>query len=130
MTGRRRGIPTKRFSRAAFKRSPFCSLPFVFALADFFEDGEPGLFRVRDGERLELVRRTEIGKDFAHRLAARGTIRERFGRERTVQREFPAADFAVAFAKFVFVKRHEMNFDFRLPNVELKLITLDGDESD
>lgn len=83
-------------------------LPLVFALADFFEHGEPGLFCVRDGQRLEFVRRTETGKNFAHRLFARRTIRERLGRERTVQGEFPAADLAVAFAQFVFVKGHEI----------------------
>jgi hypothetical protein len=88
-------------------------LPLIFALADLLEHGEAGFFRVRDGERLELVRRTETGKDFAHRLFARRTIRERLGRKRAVQGEFSAAHLAVAFAQFVFVKRHEMNLVFR-----------------
>jgi hypothetical protein len=82
------------------------SLPFVFALADFFQHGEPGLFRVRDGQRLELVRRIEGGNDFAHRLFARRTMRQRLGRERPAQGELAAANHAVAFAKLVFVKRH------------------------
>lgn len=56
------------------------SLPLVFALADFFEHGESGLFRVGDGQRLELVRRIEGGNDFAHRLFARRTMRQRLGR--------------------------------------------------
>ena len=90
------------------------SLSLVFALADFFKHGEPGLFRVGDGERLELVRRIEGGDDFAHRLPARGTMRQRLGRQRAAQGELAAAHLAVAFAQFVFVKRHEMNFDSRL----------------
>jgi hypothetical protein len=89
-------------------------LPLIFALADFFEHGETGLFRVRDGQRLKLVWRTEIGKDFEHRLFACRTICERLGRKWTVQREFPAADLAVAFTQFVFVERHELNFKFCL----------------
>ncbi len=90
------------------------SLSLVFALADFFKHGEPGLFRVGDGKRLELVRRIEGGNDFVHRLFARRTMRQRLGRKRPAQREFPAAHLAVAFAQLVFVKRHEMNFDSRL----------------
>ena len=82
------------------------SLSLVFALADFFKHGEPGLFRVGDGERLELVRRIEGGNDFAHRLFARRTMRQRPGRKRPAQREFPAADLAAALAQFVFVKGH------------------------
>ena len=90
------------------------SLSLVFALADFFKHGEPGLFRVGDGERLELVRRIEGGNDLAHRLFARRTMRQRLGRQRAAQGELAAAHLAVAFAQFVFVKRHEMNFDSRL----------------
>lgn len=100
----------------------FSSLPFIFALADFFEHGETRLFRVREGHRLELLRRTETGDDFADRLFAGRTIRKWSGGKGTVQREFSAADLAAAFAQFIFVKRHEKNFDFLLPNVELKLI--------
>ena len=81
-------------------------LPLVFALADLFEHGEPGLLGVRDGERLELVRRIERGNDFAHRLLARRTMRQRLGRKRPAQGEFPAAHLAVAFAQLVFVKGH------------------------
>ena len=84
------------------------SLPFVFAFAEALIDLEARLLGVGDGERLEFVRRTEIGKDLAHRLLARRTIRERLGRERPVQREFPAADLAVAFAQFVFVMWHNL----------------------
>ena len=83
-------------------------LPFVFALADFFKHGKPGLFRVGDGQRLEFVRRIEGGNDLAHRLFARRTMRQRLGRKRSAQRELAAADLAVAFAQFVFVKRHEL----------------------
>jgi len=83
-------------------------LPFVFALAETLEHGEPGLFRVRDGERFELVRRIEGGNDFAHRLFARRTMRQRLGRKRPAQREFPAAGLAAAFAQLVFVKRHKL----------------------
>jgi len=86
------------------------SLPLIFALVHFFEHGEPGVFRAG---KIVSFQRIEFGKDFAHRLFARGAIRERLGRERTVQGEFPAADLAVAFAQFVFVKRHEMNFKVR-----------------
>lgn len=68
---------------------------------------EAGLLRVRDGQGLELVRRTEGGDDLAHRLLARRAVRERLGRERPVQGEFPAADLAVALAQFVFVKWHK-----------------------
>jgi len=88
------------------KPSTRASLPLVFALADLFKHGEPGLFRVGDGERLELVRRIEGGNDFAHRLFAGGTMRQRLGRKRTAQGEFSPADFAVAFAQFIFVKWH------------------------
>ena len=93
-------------------------MPLIFALAEFFIDLEAGFLGVREGNGLELVRRTEIGNDFAHRLFARRTIRERLGRERTVQREFPAADLAVAFAQFVFVKRHKLIsiFNCRMSN--------------
>ncbi len=83
---------------------------FIFALAEPFIDLETGLLRVRHRQRLELVRRTEVGKDFAHRFFAGRAMRERLGRERTVQREFPAADLAVALAQLVFVKRHKINF--------------------
>jgi hypothetical protein len=101
------------------------SLFLVFTLAEFFEHGEARVFRARNVAAFERIER---GKDFAHRLAARRTICERLGRERTVQREFSAADLAAAFAQFIFVKRHGMNFDFQLLNVELKLITFDDDE--
>jgi hypothetical protein len=101
----------KNTSRACYQLSTFdhqlISLPFVFALAEFFIDLEAGFLGVREGDRLELVRRTEIGNDFAHRLPARGAVRERLGRKRTVQGELPAANLAVAFAQFVFVKRHQ-----------------------
>jgi hypothetical protein len=113
-------------SFSTFNPQPI-SLPLIFALVHFLEHGEPGVFCARGFISLQRVER---GKDFAHRLLARRTIRERLGRKRTVQGEFPAADLAVAFAQFVFVKRHKMNFDFQLPNVELKLITFDGDECD
>jgi hypothetical protein len=86
-------------------------LPLVFTLAEPFINLEAGLLRVRDGQRLELVRRAEGGKNFLHRLFARRTMRERLGRKRTVQGELPAADFAVAFAQFVFVDGHEMKFN-------------------
>ena len=97
--------------------SDFCpawSLPFVFALAEFFIDLKAGFLRVREGDRFGFLRGTEIGNDFAHRLFARRTIRQRLGRERTVQGEFPAADLAVAFAQFIFVNRHGLilNFNF------------------
>ena len=98
--------------------SGFSLLPFVFALAELFIDLKAGFLRVRKGDRLELLRRAEAGNDFAHRLFARRAIRERFGRQRTVQSEFPAADLAVAVTQFVFVKRHELNFDFRLADVQ------------
>ena len=75
-------------------------LPLIFALVHFLEHGEPGVFRARGFISLQRV---EGGKDFAHGLAARGTISERLGRKRTVQGEFPAADLAAAFAQFVFV---------------------------
>src|SRR5271154_7087744 len=91
------------------------SLPLIFALVHFLEHGEPGVFCARG---FISFQRVERGKDFPHRLFARRTIRERLGRERTVQREFPAADLAVAFAQFVFVKWHEMIliFDCRMSN--------------
>ena len=73
-------------------------LPLVLALADLFEHGKPGLFGVRNGQRLELVRRIEGGNDLAHRLFARRAMRQRFGRERPAQRELPAAHLALAFA--------------------------------
>ena len=82
------------------------SLPLVFTLAETLEHSEPGLLGVRNGQRLELVRRIEGGNDFAHRLFARRTMRQRFGRKWPAQREFPAADLAAALAQFVFVKGH------------------------
>src|SRR6478736_1903307 len=51
-------------------KSDFASLPLVFALAQPFEHGESGLLSVGDRERLELLRRTEVGKHLAHRLLA------------------------------------------------------------
>src|SRR5208282_536252 len=95
-----------RFGHSPGFRLSTALLPFVFALADLFKHGETGLFRVGDGQRLELVRRIEGGNDFAHRLFARRTMRQRLGRKRPAQREFPAAYLAVAFAQLVFVKRH------------------------
>ena len=88
-------------------------LSLVFALADLFEHGEPRLLGVRNGQRLELVRRIEGGNDFAHRLFARRTMRQRLGRKRPAQGELSAADLAAAFAQLVFVKGHEMNFRVR-----------------
>jgi hypothetical protein len=92
-------------------------LPLVFTFAEAFIDLEASILRVRDRQRLELVRRGESGNDFAHRLLARRTIRERLGRQRTVQRELPAAHLAVAFAQFVFVNGHESNFQFQLQRI-------------
>jgi hypothetical protein len=83
------------------------SLPFIFALADFLENGETRLFRIRKGDRLELLRGTETGNDFTNRFFARGAIRQRLGRKRTVQGEFPATHLAIAFAQFIFVNRHK-----------------------
>lgn len=82
------------------------SLSFVFALAEAFINFETGFLRVGDGKRLELVRRAEGRENLAHRLFARRTFRQWFGRKRAVQRERPATDLALALADFVFVKRH------------------------
>ena len=82
-------------------------LSFVFALAEALIDLEAGLLRVRDGERLKLVRRAEAGNDLAHRLFARRAFGQRLGGQRAVQRERPAAHLALAVADFVFVKRHK-----------------------
>ena len=82
------------------------SLPFVFSFSKSFIDLETVFLGVGDGKRFEFLRRAESGDDFAHRLLAGRAIRERLGRQRPVQGEFPAADLAVAFAQFVFVKWH------------------------
>ena len=82
------------------------SLLLIFAFAEPFKHGEPGLFRVRDGQRLELVGRIEGGNDFAHRLFAGRTFRQFRRAQWPTQGEFSAADLALAFAQFVFVERH------------------------
>lgn len=94
------------------------SLPFIFAFADLFEHGEPGLFGVRNGQRLELGRRVETGNDFAHRLFAGRAFGQLRRAQRPAQREPPAAHLALASTQLVLVKRHTSNFDCRLPIVE------------
>jgi len=84
------------------------SLLLIFTFAEPFEHGEPGFFGVGDGERLELVRRAESGKDFAHRLFASRTFRQLRRAQRPAQGELAAAHLALALAQLVFVKRHEM----------------------
>jgi hypothetical protein len=99
------------------------SLSFILALADFFEHGESGLFGVRNGQRLELMRRVEAGDDFAHRLFARRTFGQFWRAQRPPQREPSAAHLALAFTQLVLVKRHDSNFDFQLLIVEWNFLT-------
>jgi len=82
------------------------SLLLIFALAQPFEHGKSGLFGVGDGQRLELVRRAESGKDFAHGLFAGRAFRQLGRAQRPAQGEPPAAHLALAFTQLVFVKRH------------------------
>jgi hypothetical protein len=82
------------------------SLAFVFAFAEPFEDGEPGLLGVRDGQRFELGRRMELGDYFADRFLAERTLGEGRGVERTAEGELATADGTVAVAQFVFVEWH------------------------
>ena len=84
-------------------------LLLIFTLAEPFEHGEPGLFGVRDGQRLELVRRIEGGNDLAHRLFAGRTFRQLRRAQRPAQGELTAAHLAFAFAQLVFVKRHDFD---------------------
>lgn len=91
-----------------YQPSTTCSLPLVFALAGFLEDGEAGFLRVGYRERLEFGGRAEGGDDLAHGFLARWTMRKRLRGQGPVQGEFAAADFAVTFAEFVFVKRHAL----------------------
>ena len=81
-------------------------LPFVFAFADSLQDGEAGLFRVTDRQRLRLHRRIELRYDLANGSTA-GRTRFEFWRCRwAAQGEFSATDDAVAIQYLVFVKRH------------------------
>ena len=89
------------------------SLPFVFALAEALEHGEPGLFGVGDGQRLEFLRRIEGGNDFAHRLFTGRTLLQLRRADRSPQGELPAANLTLALAKLVFVKRHETALFFQ-----------------
>jgi hypothetical protein len=63
------------------------------------------------------VRCAEAGNDLAYRFFARGTLRQFRRAQPPTQREFPAAHLAVAFAQFVFVKRHK---------IKIRLISLTG----
>ena len=100
-------------------------LPLVFALAEAFIDLESGFLCVRDGQRLELVRRAEAGDDLAHRLLARRAFRQRRGGQRAVQRECPAARLALALANFVFVKRHKFQINSSLAHTTLRGLTFE-----
>ena len=93
-------------------------MPFVFAFPELFKDGEAGLFGVGNGEGLELVRRAEGGNDLAHGSFARGTFGQFRRTQRAPEGERPAASLALAFAQFIFVKRHSCNFRRQARNVE------------
>ena len=75
-------------------------LLLVLALAQALQHGKPGLFRVGNRERLELVRRRECGDHFAHRLFARRTPGQFRSAQRPAQRELPTANCAITFAEF------------------------------
>src|SRR6185437_4561997 len=85
------------------------SLLLVLPFSKALEHRKPSLLGVRDGQRLEFYRGIETGDYLPHRLLARRTIRQRRGRKRPPQGEFPAAHLAIAFTEFVFVNRHSQN---------------------
>ena len=91
---------------------------FIFTFAHLFEHGEACFLGVGNGQWLEFVRRAERRNDFAHRLFAGRTFFQRRRGQRPVQREFAAANHAIAFAQFILIKRHEINFNFQPPLVE------------
>ena len=94
------------------------SLPLVFALFDFFEDGKARFFGIRNGQRLELVRRAEAGNNFANGLFARRALGQFRRAQGPLQRELAAADRASALAQFIFVKWHQNNVQRVSSNVE------------
>ncbi len=84
-------------------------MPLVFAFTYTFEDGEPGIFGVGNGEGLEFGGGIELGDDLADRTFAEGTLGDWGGIDGAAQREGSRADFAftLAIADFVFVEGHE-----------------------
>ena len=58
-------------------------LPFVFAFAEFFINGEAGLFCVGDRELLEVGGGAEAGDGFSYLSFSGRTFFERSGRERS-----------------------------------------------
>ena len=78
-------------------------MPFVLPLADAFEDGKAGLLGVGNRERFGGI---EVREDLANLLFAGWAMGQRGRREGAEEGKPAAADFAVTFAEFVFVKWH------------------------
>jgi hypothetical protein len=87
-------------------------LPFVFAFAELFEDGESGFFGVGDGQRLEFVRGAKGGDNFAHRFFARRTPGQLRRGQWASEREMASTGLALAFSQLIFIKRHGIIFRF------------------
>jgi hypothetical protein len=85
-------------------------LSFVFAFINAFEDGEPGIFGIGDGERFEFGGGIELGYELADGSFAEGTLGDRGCVDGAAQGEGAAAYFAVALvvADFVFVEGHRV----------------------
>src|SRR5271165_2653433 len=78
-------------------------LPFVFALAEFFINLEPGFLGGGDGNP---AGRIEQGEHFADGFFAGGAMGQLAGAQGAAQGELAAAHLAITGAQFVFVEWH------------------------
>lgn len=84
-------------------------LAFVLAFVNAFKDGKTGFFCVRNRE---CFGRVKGGPNFTDGLLANRALRQGCRRQWPTQGELASADFAVAFAEFVFVKGHSVFLNF------------------
>ena len=101
---------SERPAPGAMRKCARPSLPLVFTLANFFKHSEACLFCVRNGKRLQLVRRAEAGNNLAHGLPATRALRQLRRAQWPPKGEPPSAYFALSPAQFVFIERHKFNF--------------------
>src|SRR5688572_471672 len=97
------------------------SLPLVLAFAYSLQNCEPGIFRIRNRQRLELGGRIDLRNDFADRFAAKRALGQRRAAGRSPQAELTAANLAVAVTKLVFVNPHASSLRSCLPHINLRL---------